>query len=86
MLRRYHQQLGHVNYENTFIMTLKGFINMYREGFRNMTVGKSLWVLVLIKLFILFFVIKLFFFPNILKEAADTDAQRAELVRNNLTP
>lgn len=42
--------------------------HFYLEGFRQMTLGKTLWALILIKLFIMFFILKLFFFPNFLKK------------------
>lgn len=58
--------------------------NMYIEGFRNMTIGKSLWVLIIIKLFIMFAILKLFFFPNILNSLYDNDADRAQHVRSEL--
>ena len=57
----------------------------YRDGFRSMTVGRYLWAMILIKLFILFFIFKLFFFPNILQRDYDNDADRAQAVRNSLT-
>ena len=56
----------------------------YYDGFRNMTVGKTLWTLILIKLFILFFVLRLFFFPDFLSERGDDDASRAEYVSSEL--
>ena len=59
--------------------------DLYYDGFRNMTVGKSLWLLIIIKLFIFFVIIKWLFFPNILKENYDTDEERAEAVRTELT-
>ena len=34
----------------------------YRDGFREMTLGRTLWTIILIKLFIMFFILKLFFF------------------------
>lgn len=40
----------------------------YYDGFRNMRLGKTLWLIILIKLFIIFIVLKLFFFPNYIKE------------------
>ena len=43
---------------------------LYYEGFRNMTLGRMLWAVILIKLFIIFVVLKLFFFPNYLKQHA----------------
>lgn len=38
----------------------------YVEGFRSMTVGKTLWAIILIKLFIMFAILKVFFFPDFL--------------------
>lgn len=53
-------------------MCKRGFIyrvfDLYYDGFRSMTLGKTLWLVILIKLFIMFFVLKLFFFPNFIKE------------------
>ena len=46
---------------------------LYVEGFRSMTIGRTLWAVILIKLFIIFVVLKLFFFPNFLKQHADGD-------------
>ena len=56
----------------------------YMEGFRNMTLGKTLWAIILIKLFIMFFILRLFFFPNILQQKYDTDEERANQVIDNL--
>lgn len=56
----------------------------YVDGFRSMTVGRSLWAIILIKLFILFAVMKLFFFPDILSRDYATDDERAAAVRNTL--
>ena len=49
-------------------------IDLYYDGFRNMKLGKTLWLIIGIKLFILFFVLRLFFFPDFLK----THAQKGE--------
>jgi hypothetical protein len=38
-----------------------------------MTLGKTLWVIILIKLFIIFVILKLFFFPDFLKTHANGD-------------
>ena len=40
--------------------------HLYYDGFRSMTVGKTLWLIIAIKLFIFFVIIKLLFFPNFL--------------------
>ncbi|UPS43747.1 DUF4492 domain-containing protein [Prevotella sp. E15-22] len=68
-------------------MTKNGFLyrafNLYYEGFRNMTLGRTLWVIVLIKLFIIFVILKIFFFPNYLKEHTP-DGGESEYVANEL--
>lgn len=66
----------------------KGFfpklIQLWKEGLRSMTWGKPLWILNIIKLLILFGVLRLFFFPNFLKEQSKTKEGRQEYVRNEL--
>ncbi len=44
--------------------------DLYADGFRNMRLGRTLWAIILIKLFIMFAILKVFFFPNFLKENA----------------
>ena len=58
--------------------------DLYYEGFRNMTVGKTLWVIILVKLFIFFVIMKFLFFPNLLKRDYSTDEERADHVRSEL--
>lgn len=64
---------------------ITNIINFYLEGFKNMTVGKTLWIIILIKLFILFVVLKIFFFPDFLKTKFDTDTERGEYVLEELS-
>lgn len=64
---------------------VKRIWQFYLEGFRSMTIGKKLWALILIKLALIFLLLRLFFFPNVLQEGYDTDDQRAEAVRSALT-
>jgi uncharacterized membrane protein len=57
----------------------------YYEGFRNMSGwGKKVWLVILIKLFIIFIVLKLFFFPDLLKTSFRNDAERSTYVRNQI--
>lgn len=58
--------------------------DLYIGGFREMTVGRRLWAIILIKLAIMFLVFKLFFFPDKLAEEYDNDADRARAVRSSL--
>jgi len=47
---------------------LVSIFRFYLEGFRSMRLGKTLWALILIKLFIMFVIIKIFFFPRYLNQ------------------
>ncbi len=62
---------------------LKQVFRFYVDGFRSMTVGRTLWAIILIKLFIMFAVLKLFFFHDPL--AGQTPEQRSESVLKELT-
>ena len=62
---------------------LRTIYNFYVEGFRNMTWGRELWWLILLKAIILFAVLRLFFFTPTL--AGKSEAQRIEHVGNQLT-
>lgn len=55
----------------------------YVDGFRSMTVGRVLWTVILIKLVVIFLVLKLFFFPDVLKHKA-ADGDRAGYVAREL--
>ncbi len=61
-----------------------GIFRFYYDGFRSMTVGRQLWLVILIKLAIIFLVLKLFFFPDLLKRDYDNDEERANAVRHSL--
>lgn len=64
---------------------IRSIVDFYVDGFKNMTVGKKLWAIIFIKVIILFFVFKLFFFPDLLKENYDNDDDRARAVATELT-
>ena len=55
----------------------------YAEGFRSMTWGKQLWWLILLKIIILFVVLRAFFFRPTL--AGKSEQQRIEHVGSQLT-
>jgi hypothetical protein len=61
------------------------FFGFYIDGFRNLSGwGKNIWIIILIKLFIMFAILRIFFFPDILKEKFDNDKQRSEYVLDQL--
>ena len=49
---------------------LSQIFHLYYDGFRTMTLGKTLWTIILIKLAIIFLVLKLFFFPDFINTNA----------------
>ncbi len=57
----------------------------YYDGFRNMTVGRKLWIIILIKLFVFFIIMKLFFFPDFLETKFRSDEERSDYVIEQLT-
>jgi nitrogen fixation-related uncharacterized protein len=64
--------------------TIERVWNFYRDGFRSMTVGRTLWILIAIKLFIMFAILKVFFFKGHLREYDDTTGGRDNYVREQL--
>ena len=57
--------------------------DLYRDGFRNMTLGRTLWLIILIKLFIIFAILKVFFFPNYIDQHAE-EGPEAEFVATQI--
>jgi hypothetical protein len=64
---------------------LKRVVRFYYDGFRNMTWGRRLWGIILIKLFIMFGILRLFFFPDILQKEFNSDEERSNHVLEQLT-
>jgi len=62
---------------------LENVWHLYYDGFRSMTLGRTLWAVILVKLFIIFVILKLFFFPNYIKEHAH-EGDEAEFVSSQL--
>lgn len=59
---------------------------IYVDGFRSIGItGKSLLVILAIKLFIMFAILKIFFFPNFLKTNFENDQERSDHVINQIT-
>ena len=61
---------------------LLGVWNFYLDGFRSMTLGRTLWLIILVKLFVMFFILKFFFFSDFLGDYP-TDADKADYVEMN---
>lgn len=57
--------------------------NLYADGFRNMTWGRPLWGLIILKIVILFAILRVFFFQPVL--SGKTDSEKSEFVGERLT-
>jgi hypothetical protein len=66
------------------IRNIGDFFGMYVEGFRNLSWGKPLWIIIIVKLFIMFAVLKVFFFHNPLNEF-DSDKEKSDYIYGELT-
>lgn len=68
------------------IAGLRELVRFYYDGFRTMSWwGKKVWIIILIKLFIIFFILRLFFFPHFLKSRFGSEGDRGDYVLEQLT-
>ncbi|EAH7926871.1 DUF4492 domain-containing protein, partial [Campylobacter coli] len=58
--------------------------NFYKEGFKNLTLGKTLWKIIFIKLFIMLIVLKLFVFDVNFNSIFKNDNEKSNFVIENL--
>ena len=64
---------------------LKNISNLYIDGFRRMKLGKSLWLVIAVKLLIMFGILKVFIFDESLNSKFKTDEAKVDFVISNLT-
>jgi uncharacterized membrane protein YdbT with pleckstrin-like domain len=74
-----------LKYQNLIMTIIKNIINFYIEGFRNMTVGKKLWTVIIIKLFVIYAILKLFFFHDFLNSKFKNTTEKSNYVMDQLT-
>lgn len=58
--------------------------DLYYDGFKNMRLGKTLWMVIIVKLIIIFVVLKIFFFHDYLSSKVPED-NKAEYVSKQFT-
>jgi hypothetical protein len=56
----------------------------YYDGFRSMTWGRKLWLIIIIKLFIMFAILRVFFFQDFLGSRFETDREKSNYVTDEL--
>ena len=63
-------------------VNIRGIYAFYRDGFRGMTLGRVLWCIILVKLVVIFAVLRLFFFTPHLR---GTPEEKSRMVTAELT-
>ena len=58
--------------------------DLYTDGFRNMRVVRQLWALIILKLLIMFAILKVFFFPDVVKDKTPPGGSEAQTVRTEI--
>ncbi len=67
-------------------MILHQIFRFYVDGFKEMSPrGRKLWIIILIKLFVMFAILKPFFFPKTL-EKFETEEEKVEFIEQQLIP
>jgi hypothetical protein len=70
---------------NRLFSALYRLFRFYYDGFRNLSGwGRRVWIILIIKVFIMFAILKIFFFHDFLKTKYDNDRQRSEYVLDQL--
>ena len=65
---------------------MKKIVDFYMDGFKNLPDwARSIWFIILLKLFIFFVIFKVFFFQNKLKNDFASDKERANHVIEQIT-
>ncbi len=66
---------------------LKKVFNFYYEGFKNMNkTGRRLWLIVIIKLSVMFLILKIFFFQSFFStKELNTEKDKIEYIHEQLT-
>jgi uncharacterized membrane protein len=71
------------------IQSLINFLNkiygFYGDGFKGMVLGKKLWTIIFIKLFIMFAILKAFFFQDFLASKFNTKEEKSNYVLEQIT-
>jgi len=71
---------------NALHPTVIRIFRLYYDGFRNLSWwGKRVWIIILIKIFIIFIILKIFFFHDFLKGKFKTEDEKSRYVLEQLT-
>ncbi|EAI3890407.1 DUF4492 domain-containing protein [Campylobacter jejuni] len=74
-----------IMYLKHLYFSISQIFNFYKEGFKNLTLGKTLWKIIFIKLFVMFVILKLFVFDVNFNSIFKSDKEKSTFVLKNLT-
>lgn len=66
-------------------MSLRGIYEFYRDGFRGMTLGRTLWCVILVKLAVVFGLLRVFYFEPELQGTAEENSRAVATELTNRT-
>lgn len=66
------------------LKSVLGVFEFYKQGFSAMRLGKTLWGLIFVKLFVIFVLLKIFVFDENLNSTFASSADKSEFVLRNL--
>ncbi|WP_412486580.1 DUF4492 domain-containing protein [Arcobacter defluvii] len=69
----------------TYMNTIRNIYYFYLNGFRNMTIGKTLWKIIIIKLFVILIFLNYFIHDKSLNTEYKTYDEKVDFVYKNLT-
>lgn len=58
---------------------------LYFDGFKNMKIGKTLWKIIFIKLFVIFTILNYFIYDKSIKTEYKSSEEKSNFVYKNLT-
>lgn len=66
------------------MININNIYNFYIDGFKNMKLGKSLWKVVLLKIFLILVVLNYFVYDKSINSEFKTENAKADFVYKNL--
>lgn len=60
-------------------------INFYKDGFKNLTLGRVLWKIIFIKLIVILIILNFFIYDKSINTEYKTENQKIDFVYKNIT-